>query len=86
MKEHLKNLKSSKVAKNIFWRFIETFGRQGISFIMFIFATGILSNYELGLFSYSLTIITVITFLPIPIPAWPALQFRAARFMFPPTK
>jgi len=51
---------NKKTIINILWRFIEVFSKQGIPFIIFILASINLNNYDLGIYSYTLAIISLI--------------------------
>jgi O-antigen/teichoic acid export membrane protein len=55
----LKNnyLKHRNIVHNFFWRASQIFGKQGITFLIFILVARILTPYDFGIYNYLLTII-----------------------------
>jgi len=48
---------------NYIWRAVQTFGKQGIFFLIFILSANILSQYEFGVYNYIMASIVVFTLL-----------------------
>lgn len=47
----------SETIKNFVWRLLQTFGKQGVTFLIFITCAKLLSVYEFGVYNYVLSII-----------------------------
>ena len=42
---------------NLLWRLLQTFGKEGVLFVMFLLTTLLLSTLEFGTYAYLLSII-----------------------------
>lgn len=62
MKKLIKNnyLKHQETIKNIFWRSLQIFGNQGITFLIFILCARLLNPYDFGIYSYILAVISLL--------------------------
>jgi O-antigen/teichoic acid export membrane protein len=59
MKNIIRNnyLKHQETIKNIFWRSLQIFGKQGITFLIFILCAKLLTPYDFGVYNYILAVI-----------------------------
>lgn len=62
IKEILSKLKNNKeFSRNFIWRCVQTFGKQGASFILFIIATYLLSKENMGIYNYVFSALYLLT-------------------------
>lgn len=62
IKEILSKLKNNKeFSKNFIWRCVQTFGKQGTSFFLFIIATYLLSKENMGIYNYVFSALYLLT-------------------------
>ncbi len=53
--------KNKEFSKNFIWRTVQTFGKQGTSFLLFIMATSILGKNEMGIYNYVFSALYLLT-------------------------
>lgn len=56
-------LKHKETIHNFFWRIFQIFGKQGVTFLIFLISAKILSLYEFGIYNYTLAIIFLLVML-----------------------
>jgi len=62
IKEIIAKLKSNKeFSRNFVWRCVQTFGKQGASFVIFIIATYVLSKENMGIYNYVFSALYLLT-------------------------
>jgi len=62
IKEILFKLKNNKeFSRNFIWRCVQTFGKQGASFFLFIIATYLLSKENMGIYNYVFSALYLLT-------------------------
>src|SRR3989338_4322157 len=52
-----KYLQHKETIHNFIWRSLQVFGKQGITFLIFILAARLLSQFEFGIYNYVLAIV-----------------------------
>lgn len=55
--------KNKEFSKNFIWRCVQTFGKQGASFLLFLLATYILSKDQMGIYNYVFSALYLLTLL-----------------------
>jgi len=62
IKEILSKLKNNKeFSRNFIWRCVQTFGKQGTSFFLFIIATYLISKENMGIYNYVFSALYLLT-------------------------
>ena len=53
--------KNGEFSKNFVWRLVQTFGKQGTSFAIFLIATTFLSKSDMGIYNYVFSVLYLLT-------------------------